>query len=268
MAPTLVSAAVGALLAAALLGGAFDRRSVAVVVAAAVAPDLDAAASLAVPGATNAVLHNIWIPLAVGGALYWDTAVRDRSRLRERAGREGVRVAWVALAAFIVAGVGPDLFWREGANLLYPIHDAYYLVAGRFVLSTQDGIVQTFVALGAQGPGILPLESLGTTASYAIPTWVNPDGRPGLSLDADRDLYLVRTGWQLVVVAAAAATLAVRFRRPGSESRRRPGGESRKQPGGESRKRPDGESGRRRDGESAGPPGGEYDDAPSGEAAP
>jgi hypothetical protein len=215
MAPTLVNAAFGALIAAALLGAAFDRRAVAIVVAAAVLPDLDAVASLAVPGATNALLHAVWLPLAAGGVLYWDTRLRDASRLRERVGWRGVRVAWVALAAFLVAGVGPDLFGGEGVNLLYPLHDAYYLVDGGFVVSTRDGVVQTFVSVGAQGPGILPLETLGTTESYAIPTFANPDGRPGFSLGAERELSLVRTGWQLVVVASAVASLAVRFRREG-----------------------------------------------------
>ncbi|MDZ5811134.1 hypothetical protein U4E84_07215 [Halorubrum sp. AD140] len=227
MAPTLVAAAVGALLAAALLAAAFDRRSVAVVVAAAVLPDLDATASLVVPGATNALFHAVWLPLLAGAALYWDTAIRDSSRVRDRAGWRGVRVAWVALAAFLVAGIGPDLFGREGVNLLYPLHDAYYLLDGRFVLSTRDGVVQTFVSLGAAGPGILPLESPGTTASYAIPTFANPDGRPGLSLGAGRELHLVRRGWQLVVVAAAAATLAVRFRRKNRGGAERSAGVSR-----------------------------------------
>lgn len=213
MAPSLVNAAFGALLAAALLGAAFDRRSVAVVVAIAVLPDLDAVASLAVPGATNALLHAVWLPLAAGVALYWDTRIGDDSRLRKRAGRRGVRVAWVALAAFLVAGIGPDLFGGEGVNLLYPLHDAYYLVDGGLLFSTEDGVVQTFVTFGAGGPGVLPLETLGTTESYAIASFANPDGRPGLSLGADRELDLVRTGWQLVVVASAVALLAVRFRR-------------------------------------------------------
>jgi hypothetical protein len=213
MAPTLVAAAVGALLAAALLGPAFDRRAVAVVVAAAVAPDLDAIASLAVTGATNALFHAVWLPLLGAAALYWDTA-RGDSRLRARFGWRGVRVAWVALAAVLVAGIGTDLFGWSGANLLYPVHDAYYRIDGRLVFSTQEGIVQTFVGLGADGPGILPIASPGTTGTHAIPTFVNPDGRPGLALDADRELSLVRSGWQLVVVAAAAATLAVRFGRP------------------------------------------------------
>ncbi len=212
MAPTLVNAAIGALLAAALLGAAFDRRAVAIVVAAAVLPDLDAVASLVVPGATNALFHTLWIPLVAGTVLYWDTTLRDGSRLRDRVGWYGVRVAWVALAAFVVAGIGPELFGREGVNLLYPIHDAYYHVRGRLVLSTQEGLVQTFVALSAEGPGVLPLQSPGTTDSYAISTWVNPNGRPGLSLGADRELYLVRSGWQAVVVASAVAVLAVRSR--------------------------------------------------------
>jgi hypothetical protein len=217
MAPTLVSAALGALLAAALLGAAFDRRSVAVVVAAAILPDLDAVASLAVSGATNALLHAVWLPLAAGAALYWDTRIADASRLRERAGWRGIRIAWVALAAFLVAGVGPDLFGSEGVNLLYPLGDAYYLVDGGLLYSTRDGVVQTFLAFGAEGPGVLPLKSPGTTESYAIPTFINPDGRPGLSLGAERELDLVRTGWQLVVVASAVALLAVRFRRESRE---------------------------------------------------
>ena len=217
MAPTLVSAAVGAVLAAALLGAAFDRRAVAVVVAAAVAPDLDAVASLVVPGATNALLHALWLPLFAAAALYWDTAVSTDSRVRARFGWRGVRVAWVALAAFLVAGVGTDLFGSAGANLLYPVHDAYYRIDGRLVFSTQEGVVQTFVALGAERPGVLPFRTPGTTASYTIPTFVNPDGRPGLALGADRTLSLVRSGWQLVVVAAGAALIAVRFARARTE---------------------------------------------------
>ncbi len=211
MAPTLVNAAFGALLAAALLGSAFDRRSVAIVVAAAALPDLDAVVSLAVGGATNALLHNVWIPLAVGALLYWDTTLRGESWLRAAYGWRGVRIAWVALAAFAVAGIGPELFGLAGVNLLYPVHDAYYLVAGRLVVSTQDGIVQTFVGVSADGPGILPVESPGTSASYAISTWINPDGQPGLTLEATRELHLVRSGWQAVVVAAAVAVLAVRL---------------------------------------------------------
>ncbi|ELZ48537.1 hypothetical protein C463_00690 [Halorubrum californiense DSM 19288] len=212
MTPTLVRAAVGALLAAALLGGAFDRRAVAVVVAAALVPSLDAAASLAVPGATNALLHAVWAPLLVGGLLYWDTTLRAESTFRDRWGRRGTRVAWVALASFVVAGVGSALFAGEGAALLYPLEDARYVVRGRLVFSTRDGVVQTFLALGSEGPGILPLERVGGAVADPVTSWINPDGRPGLDPGADREFRVVDGGWQAVVVAAAAATLAVRFR--------------------------------------------------------
>lgn len=215
MAPTLVSAAVGALLAAALLGFAFDRRAVAVVVAAALVPSLDAAASLVVPGATNALLHAVWAPLLVGGLLYWDTALRASSTLRDRYGLRGVRVAWVALASFAVAGVGSALFAGEGAALLYPLEDARYVVRGRLVFSTQEGVVQTFLATGAEGPGVLPLKRAGGAVADPVASWINPDGRPGVDPGADREFRFVDGGWQAVVVAAAAATLAVRFRRDG-----------------------------------------------------
>jgi hypothetical protein len=212
MAPTLLNAALGALLAAALLGPAFDGRSVAVVVAAALLPTLDAVASLAMSGATNALAHNVWIPLALAGLLHWDTALRDRSALRGRYGWRGVRVGWVALAGFAVAGVAPDLFSGPGINLLYPVEDAYYVVDGLLLFSTQDGVVQTFVSATGDGPGRLPFESLGTTETHAIGTWVNPDGRPGLAPGAEREFVVVDAGWQAVVVASAVASLAVRFR--------------------------------------------------------
>lgn len=215
MAPPLVSAAVGALLAAALLGDAFDRRSVAVVVAAALLPSLDAAASLVVPGATNALFHAVWAPLFAAGLLYWDTTVRATSAIRARGGWRAVRIAWVALASFVVAGIGSALFAGEGAVLLYPFEEARYAVRGRLVYSTQEGIVQTFVALGADGPGLLPLGSVDAATAEPVTSWINPDGRPGLDPGADRRFDFVENGWQLVVVAAATATLAIRFRGEG-----------------------------------------------------
>jgi len=54
MPPTLVNVAVGALVGVALLGAAFDRRSIGLVAVAAAVPDLDAALGLvAVGGATR-----------------------------------------------------------------------------------------------------------------------------------------------------------------------------------------------------------------------
>lgn len=208
MAPTLVAAAVGALLAAALLGPAFDRRSVAIVVGAAVLPDLDAAASLVVHGATNALLHTLLVPGIAAGLVYWDATRRDRSTLRTRYGWRGVRVAWVAIAAYAVAGIGLDLFDPAGANLLYPLHDRFYVVDGRLLVSSLDGLVQTYVVGGSPGP--LPLSSPGTTADHHVASWLNPTPGTGVEPGVERRVTLVESGWQTVLVATGAAVLALR----------------------------------------------------------
>lgn len=211
MAPTIVTAALGAILAAALLGSAFDRRSVAIVTTAAVAPDIDAVTSLVIHSGTNAVLHNAWIPLAIGVALYWDTSVRNKSWLRTQYGWYGIRVAWVSLASFLVVGIGVDLFGDAGVNLLYPFHDAFYRIDGRFLYSTQRGIVQTYVGWGDGTLGPLVIDSPGTTATYHVSTWVTPEPDVGLSADVDREVTIVETGWQAVLVVSSLALLGVRF---------------------------------------------------------
>ncbi len=208
MAPTLVNVAFGVLIGLALLGAAFDRRSILVVAVAAAVPDLDAVASLVVHGATNALFHNLWLPAIVAGALYWDTRYREESWLHGRYGWYGVRVAWVALAASVVAGIGVDLFRPAGVNLLYPVHDRFYAVVGILLVSTQDGLVQSFVEVG---DGLLWLSSPGTTADYHVPSWVNPTPGTGLEWGVERQLRLVETGWQLVVVVAALVAVTVRL---------------------------------------------------------
>lgn len=208
MAPTLVDAAVGALLAAALLGSAFDRRSLLVVVGAAVLPSFDAAFGLVAGSATNAALHNLWVPAIAAGLLYWDATVRADSLLRERYGWRGVRVAWVAIAAFVVAGIGLAVSTDAGANLLYPVHDRFYALSGELVLSSRDGLEQTYVTVG--DGSLLSVGSPGTTATHHVPSWIDPTPATGLQLDAERRLVLVESGWQAVLVLAAAIVTAAR----------------------------------------------------------
>jgi hypothetical protein len=197
MPPTLINVAAGVLVGVALLGAAFDRRSLAVVAVAAAAPDLDAVLSLLVPGATNAVLHSLFVPLAAAAAVYYDSERRERSLLRSRYGWYGVRVAWVAVAAYAVAGIGPDLFNIESAAVLYPLSDRYYAVVGKLVLSTQDGVVQTYVEFGN---GWLEVASRGTTETHHVDSWVNPAGE-------ERRVRLVDSGWQAGFVLTAAAAV-------------------------------------------------------------
>lgn len=193
MAPTLVALAVGVLLAVALLGSAFDRRSVAVVAGAAVFPDLDAIFALVGPGGPNATLHAIVIPLGAAAVLYHDTRRRERSWFAARWGARGVRIAWVAIAACAVAGIGLDAFTGEGVALLYPLSDRYVSVTGRLVLSTREGIVQTYVSVG---DGMLGLASPGTIDTHVVETPLSP-------VDGARRIRLVDSGWQAIVVVTA-----------------------------------------------------------------
>ena len=209
MAPTLVNVAVGIVLGLALLGAAFDRRSLAVVAVAAAVPDLDAAASLLVHGATNALLHTLLLPTVAFVWLYWDTNHREQSWLATRYGWYGVRVAWVSLAAYVVAGIGVDLFHPDGVALLYPLEDRFYAVVGTFLLSDQDGLILTFVE---RSEGLLWLTSPGTTADHHVKSWINPTPGTGLEVGVERQLTLIETGWQLIVVAAAAVAAAIRLR--------------------------------------------------------
>ena len=197
MPPTLVSLAVGVLLGIALLGAAFDRRSLAVVGFVAVLPDVDALLRPFISGSTNALAHTILIPTIAAVLLYYDTTRRETSWLRSRYGWYGIRVAWVAIAAYAVAGIGVDLFSTESVALFYPLSDRYYAVVGKFVLSTQEGIVQTYIALG---DGWLGLASPGTTGTHHVSSWLDPG-------DGERRLRLVDSGWQAVVVVTAAASV-------------------------------------------------------------
>ncbi|MES3517947.1 MAG: hypothetical protein PPP58_09815 [Natronomonas sp.] len=213
MPPTLLSIAIGIFLGCALLGAAFDRRSIAIVSLAAAAPDLDAVLSLVVPGVTNAALHNLFVPAVAAVALYWEST-RDGSVLRRRYGGYGVRVAWVSLAAYLVAGIGVDLFSAEGVALLYPVVDTFYGVTGKMVYSTQEGLIETYFAWGDP----IGIYQAGTVGDHHVATWVNPTA--GTENPGERRIQLVESGPDAVIVVGSIATLATRAAR----DRRRRGG--------------------------------------------
>lgn len=201
MPSTVVHLAVAALLASALLGRAFRPRTVAVVLLAVALVDADAFVGLYLPGAHRSLFHTLLLPAGAAAALLVDTRLRDRSALRERWGGDAERVAWVVVAAVLFAGVFPDLF-TNGVNAFYPLHDRFYTVDGRLVLSTQEGVVQTFV----QGAP----ETVRTTENLHYRTGVDPS-RGAEPENVDRRFPVVNGGWQLMLVLVGAVTLAARL---------------------------------------------------------
>jgi len=206
MPSTVVHLALAGLLAASLLGTRFSRRAVAVVLAVTIVPDLDVFTGLVIEGTHRAAFHTLLIPIAAAALVWYDTRRHDESWLRTRYGAAAPRVAWVAIAAYAFAGIGLDLF-TGGANPLYPIHDQFYRVNGKFVLSSQRGLVQTFVELGPQN---VDAGSVGSTEQVHVSSGVDPN-RGSEPENVDRVFPVVRSGWQLLLVVTSIATLAARF---------------------------------------------------------
>lgn len=210
MPPTLVHVALGGLLAAALLDRAFSRRGGAVVVAAAAFPDLDAPLALLLPGAHGAVLHTLLIPASAALLLHYDTRRAD-SWLRGRYGVAGVRVAWVALLAYALAGTGLDLLNLDAANPIWPIDTMYYSFVGKVEYSTTQGFVQTYYTHDPDGRWIHYVGQRGRPPNFCKPSLWNPvcGEDPG---SAVRLTEVVQSGWQLLLVAGTPVVLFARGR--------------------------------------------------------
>ena len=208
------------LLAAALLGSAYDRRALVVVAGSVAFLDLDAFVSLVVTNTHRAAFHTLLLPALVGGSLYADTRLAGRSRFRERYGDRGVRVAWTALVAVVVSGIGLDLFGAGGVNLLYPLVDQFYAFTGSVEWSSARGFVQTFVevrppgsgsASGAGGGGTVDVGQKGSTREYRVSTGVDPtEGREAPSVK--RVFPVFYAGWQATLTLTGVVVTALRLR--------------------------------------------------------
>jgi membrane-bound metal-dependent hydrolase YbcI (DUF457 family) len=218
----VVHVALAGLVGAALLGREFDRRSVAVILAVPVVPDLDSFASFVLPGTHRALLHTLLIPIMAGAVLYYDTRIRESSWLAGRYGVRGVHVAWVAVVVYAFAGIGLDLFTAGGANPLYPVHDQFYAFTGRVEYSTVGGWEQTFVEVvrdapadggsgngGGGGTTTVDAGQRGSTAEVHVTSGIDPT-RGAEPDDVERVFPIVRSGWQLLLVVSSAIVLAGR----------------------------------------------------------
>jgi membrane-bound metal-dependent hydrolase YbcI (DUF457 family) len=225
---TVVHVAFGLLVAAAVLGPYFDRRALLAVAGALVLVDLDTVTSLLLESTHRALFHTALIPLFAATYLYAETRLAERSLLRERYGDRGVRVAWAAIAAVVVSGIGLDLTNPAGVNVLFPLHDQFYAFNGAANVSTDAGFRQSFVEIrtatpepsgggGGGGGTRVDVGGQGSTGDYHVGSGVNPDkGRE--PKDVRRVFPVVFRGWQLLLVVASVVGLTVRARlSPGVE---------------------------------------------------
>jgi hypothetical protein len=198
MASTLVHLALGALLAAGLLGEEFDARALGVVLVATAFPDLDTFIGIVLPGTHRALLHTALVPLGLAVLVLYDTRSRESPWL---ASPRAVRLAWVGVAAYALAGIGPDLF-TNGVNVLYPIYDQFISLSGRVWLTDQRGLVQTIWEVQES--------TRGTTETTHYATGVDT-ARGADPPDKERIFPLVDTGFQLLLVLSAVVVTTGRF---------------------------------------------------------
>ena len=219
MPSTVVHVGFALLLAAALLGPAYDRRALVVVVGAVAFLDLDAFVSLVVANTHRAAFHSLLLPGLAGALLYADTRLADRSRFHDRYGDRGVRIVWVSLVAVVVSGIGLDLFGASGVNLLYPLVDQFYAFTGSVEWRSTGGFVQTFVEVrppegsagGAGGGGTVDVGQKGSTREYRVATGVDPtEGRE--SPDVERTFPIVYAGWQVTLTLTGLVVTVLKLR--------------------------------------------------------
>lgn len=209
MPSTVVHLAFAGMIAAALLGPAFGRRAMLVVLVVTALPDLDAFVALVSTAGHRTALHTFVVPAILAGAILVDTRLRDRSWLRWALDGNGVRVAWVSVLCLSVAGIGLDLVSAGGANPLWPLHDQLYVIDGKLELSSRRGIVQTFVDLSSDS-GVPEPPSLGSSDDVTITTGVDP--APAQNDEpVDRIFPIARAGWQLLLLVVGTAVTAARF---------------------------------------------------------
>lgn len=204
MPSTLFHAAVGGLIAAALITRGFDRRVLVVLVVATLVPEIDVFIGLWVEGAHRTYTNNLFVPLVLLGLVHYDTAVRSRSWLRARWGPDAGHVARVGVVVLAVAGIGLDLVFN-GVNLFFPLVDRFYSLDGEVLLSNQRGLVQTVIDL-EKSTG-------GTTETQQYWTGVDPEpSDPGPeSADVERTFPLAESGTQLLLTVTGFAVVAYRL---------------------------------------------------------
>lgn len=209
MPSTIVHLAFAGLIATALLGAHVDRRSLLFVLAAVAFIDFDSFIPLVTGFGHRAILHNLLIPILGSVVVLVDVYGREHSYLLERWGKWGVRLAWVTLFCYAVAGVLLDT--TDGVvNLLWPVHDQFYTLSGEIELSDQRGIVQTFIEWGNGNGGPSP-NAVGTTEEVNITTGVDPGEPTEPDEDPERVFPVIGATWELLVFLTGTFVTATRL---------------------------------------------------------
>ncbi|MFB6188095.1 MAG: metal-dependent hydrolase [Halobacteriaceae archaeon] len=205
MPSTLVHLAIGGIIAVGLLGRAYGLRALFIVLVFTAIPDIDTFLGLLIAGGHRAILHNLLLPGIIAGVLVYDTRIRPISYLRKRFTPKSIRIVWVGLIAMVLGGIGPDLV-TNGVNIFYPIHDQFYKINGKLVISNQQGIIQTFIEFSKAGGET----AVGSTQEVHYGTGVDPTkGKEPKNIE--RIFPIVRSGMQLLILVSSVILNSIRL---------------------------------------------------------
>jgi hypothetical protein len=199
------------LLAATVLGAAFDKRSLLFSILVVTIPDIDAFIGLVFPVGHRAATTNLVIPAVAGVIVAIDLYGRETSYIRSNWGAYGVRIAWFSVVVYAVGHVLLDAI-TGGANLFWPVYDQFYSISGRLELSSQRGIVQTFIETGPEKTVPTP-DAMGNSSEVQMSTGVDPNPGADTPTDepVDRIFPIARGGWELYVLVVGTLATAARF---------------------------------------------------------
>lgn len=192
MPSALFHAAIGLFIGLSILGDELDNRAIAVILFAAILPDVDTIFALWFPGAHRAYLHNVFVflvPAALLVALHW-TPVMPWARKQWPAVE---RVLWTAIIVIAVAGIGLDMF-GSGVNLLYPMEDQFYHFSGNVMYSSQEGMTQTLFDVNRA--------RVGSTETVYYASGIDPQPGPD-SGSVERTFPVFGNGIQLLLSLTA-----------------------------------------------------------------
>ncbi|RQG92376.1 metal-dependent hydrolase [Natrarchaeobius chitinivorans] len=209
MPSTVVHVAIAGMMGVALLGDRFDTKAILVVMGATALIDLDTLIGIYVPGTHRAALHNVWVVLIPAAILVWDVKLREESYVLNRWGEYGYRVAWVTLVTVLFAHILLDAFFN-GVNLFWPVHDRFYDLSGRLLVTDQRGLVQTFVEFDSSTGELDESTTRGTTADTHYSTGFDPT-RDEPPADVERIFPIAGSGERFVLTVAGFGTVLFRI---------------------------------------------------------
>lgn len=182
----------------------FSYKSLLLVVVPVAMLDLDALVFFIQEGLHRALLHNLIIPTIILFLILYDTIIRKESYIKNYYDEETVIIVSIAsYIAVVFAGIGID-FAANGVNLFWPIHDQFYTLEGQFVISSEEGIIQTFTDTFFES---VNQGNAKTTDNHVYSTPVNPaPNQPNES--SPLILHIAYTGYQIVIIITSIICLA------------------------------------------------------------